>query len=119
VVQRDMMALVPRGVTSLCDDDRTLTSGHGAAVCGTGGSFITSTDPWLPENKIDVVIIDLFATALACKRFGAPRRALKFMTATLTTSPTNTGRRTLPMARTLFWDVFSRDTLGRRTITQT
>jgi adenosylhomocysteine nucleosidase len=64
-----MMALVSRGVTSFCDDDRTLTSGHGAAVCGTGGSFITSTDPWLAENKIDVVDIELFATALACKRF--------------------------------------------------
>lgn len=47
VVQRDMMAmpLAPRGVTPLCDDDRMLTSGHGTAVCGTGDSFVTSTDP--------------------------------------------------------------------------
>jgi adenosylhomocysteine nucleosidase len=47
VVQRDMMAmpLAPRGVTPLCDDDRTLTSGHGNAICGTGAVTASSQQP--------------------------------------------------------------------------
>jgi adenosylhomocysteine nucleosidase len=82
VVQRDMVAmpLAPRGVTPLCDGNRMLTSGHGNAICGTGGSCVTATDPWLTENKIDVVDMELFAIAHVCKRFGVPWRAFKFIT---------------------------------------
>jgi adenosylhomocysteine nucleosidase len=108
VVQRDMMAmpLAPRGVTPLCHDDRLLTSGHGTAVRGTGDSFVTSTDTRLAENKIDVVDMELFAIALACKRLACHGGRSNSLPTTLTTSPTNTGRRTSPMARTcsgMYW----------------
>jgi adenosylhomocysteine nucleosidase len=81
VIQRDMMAmpLAPRGVTPLCENP-ILTSGHGFAVCGTGDSFVTSADPWLAMNKIDVVDMELFAIAHACTRFGVPWRAFKYIT---------------------------------------
>ena len=82
VVQRDMaaMPLAPRGVTPLSDDPPILLSGHGTATCGTGDSFVTSPDPWLIENNVDVVDMELFAIALVCTRFDVPWRAFKFIT---------------------------------------
>lgn len=85
VIQRDMMAmpLAPRGVTPFCDDslkDHVLESGHVGWVCGTGDSFVMSEDPWLTENKVDLVDMELFAIASACKRFGVPWRAFKYVT---------------------------------------
>jgi adenosylhomocysteine nucleosidase len=82
VVQRDMMAmpLAPRGVTPQSDDESLLTSGYGTAVCGTDDSFVTATDPWLIENRIDVVDMELFAIALVCRRYNVPWRSFKFIT---------------------------------------
>jgi adenosylhomocysteine nucleosidase len=115
VVQRDMMAmpLAPRGVTPLCDDDRMLTSGHGTAVCGTGDSFVTSTDPWLAENKIDVVDMELFAIALACKRFGVPWRAFKFITDDADDFAHQHWKANVADGEDLFWDVLNGEILGR------
>jgi adenosylhomocysteine nucleosidase len=102
VVQRDMMAmpLAPRGVTPLCDDCRMLTSDHGTAVCGTGDSFVTSTDHWLTENKIDVVDMELFAIAHVCKRLACHGAGSNSSPTMPTNSPTSTGTRTSPMVRT-------------------
>jgi adenosylhomocysteine nucleosidase len=82
VLQRDMMAmpLAPRGTTPLCDDEPILASGHGSTVCGTGDSFVTSVDPWLISNKVDVVDMELFAIAHVCRRFGVAWRAFKYVT---------------------------------------
>ena len=66
------MPLAPRGVTLLCEDQSILTSGHGFALCGTGDSLVTSSDPWLTLNKIDVVDMELFAIAHVCNRFSVP-----------------------------------------------
>ncbi len=76
VVQRDMMAmpLGPRGRTPFSPELDRLSSGHGSVVCGTGDSFVTSDDPWLTENKIDVVDMELFAIAHVCQRNGVPWR---------------------------------------------
>jgi adenosylhomocysteine nucleosidase len=82
VIQRDMMAmpLAPRGITPYSDEDHALDSGRVGWVCGTGDSFVTTEDPWLTENKVDVVDMELFAIASACKRFGVPWRAFKYVT---------------------------------------
>ena len=82
VLQRDMMAmpLAPRGTTPFCADEPIFASGHGSAVCATGDSFVTSVDPWLISNKVDVVDMELFAIAHVCRRFGVAWRAFKFIT---------------------------------------
>lgn len=82
VVQRDMMAmpLAPRGRTPFSADLDRLTSGHGTVTCGTGDSFVTTTDPWLNENNIDIVDMELFAIAQVCQRHTLPWRAFKFIT---------------------------------------
>ena len=82
VIQRDMIAepLAPRGKTPLSPGPHTLSSGFGTVVCGTGDSFVTSTDPWLVENKVDIVDMELFAMAAVCARFDVPWRAFKFIT---------------------------------------
>lgn len=82
VIQRDMIAepLAPRGKTPLMPPPHTFSSGFGEVVCGTGDSFVTTTDPWLVENKIDIVDMELFAIAAVCARFGVPWRAFKFIT---------------------------------------
>jgi adenosylhomocysteine nucleosidase len=115
VVQRDMMAmpLAPRGVTPLCDDYRILTSGHGTAVCGTGDSFVTSTDHWLTENKIDVVDMELFAIAHVCKRFGVPWRAFKFITDDANEFAHEHWTANVADGEDLFWDALNEQILGR------
>ncbi|HXL13599.1 MAG TPA: 5'-methylthioadenosine nucleosidase [Bradyrhizobium sp.] len=82
VVQRDMMAmpLAPRGHTPFSPDLDRLSSGHGDVVCGTGDSFVTSSDPWLSENNVDIVDMELFAIAHVCARHAIPWRGFKFIT---------------------------------------
>jgi adenosylhomocysteine nucleosidase len=82
VIQRDMIAepLAPRGRTPYSPELDRLSSGHGEVICGTGDSFVTSVDPWLNANGIDIVDMELFAIAHVCERHGIPWRAFKFIT---------------------------------------
>ena len=82
VVQRDMMAmpLVPRGRTPYSSNLDRLSSGFAGVTCGTGDSFVTSDDPWLGENNVDLVDMELFAIAHVCQRHTIPWRAFKFIT---------------------------------------
>lgn len=82
VIQRDMLAipLAARGVTPLSDEPDRYASGHGDARCGTGDSFVTAADPWLVEQGVDVVDMELFAIAHTCHRYGVSWRAFKFIT---------------------------------------
>ena len=81
VVQRDMMAmpLSPRGQTPFSSGLDRLSSGHGNVTCGTGDSFVTSSDSWLNENGVDIVDMELFAIAHVCQRHSIPWRAFKFI----------------------------------------
>lgn len=115
VIQRDMMAmpLAPRGVTPLSDEDSVLTSGHGTAVCGTGDSFVTASDPWLTENRVDVVDMELFAIARVCKHFGVAWRAFKFITDGADDTAHDDWTANVAGGEDLFWDMLRRDVLGR------
>jgi adenosylhomocysteine nucleosidase len=81
VVQRDMMAtpLVPRGRTPYSSNLDKLSSGFAGVTCGTGDNFVASGDPWLAENHVDVVDMELFAIAHVCQRHTIPWRAFKFV----------------------------------------
>jgi adenosylhomocysteine nucleosidase len=82
VVQRDMNAepLAPRGTTPYATELDRLSSGHGDVICGTGDSFVTSSDPWLTANGVDIVDMELFALASVCRHQSIPWRAFKFIT---------------------------------------
>lgn len=82
VVQRDMIAepLAPRGRTPFAPELDRLSSSQAGVVCGTGDSFVTTTDSWLVENRIDIVDMELFAIAHVCQRHRVPWRAFKFIT---------------------------------------
>ncbi|EJN09747.1 5'-methylthioadenosine nucleosidase [Herbaspirillum sp. YR522] len=85
VLQRDMLAmpLAERGVTPLmspAEQPARLDSGYPGVVCGTGDSFVSSADEWLLEQGVDLVDMELFAIARACRHFGVPWRAFKFIT---------------------------------------
>ncbi len=81
VVQRDMLAmpLAPRGRTPYSTELDRLSSGFGAVTCGTGDSLVTAGDPWLEQNHVDVVDMELFAIAHVCQRHSIPWRAFKFV----------------------------------------
>jgi len=81
VVQRDMMAmpLAPRGRTPYSTELDRLSSGHGTITCGTGDNLVIADDPWLDENKVDIVDMELFAIAHVCQRHSIPWRAFKFV----------------------------------------
>jgi len=82
VLQRDMstVPLAPRGVTPLSSDAPVLKSGVAGVTCGTGDSFVTAADPWLVENGVDIVDMELFAMAFVCERHGVTWRSFKFIT---------------------------------------
>ena len=80
VVERDMMAepLAPRGTVPLSTQEPLLKSDFGTARCATGDSFVTAKDPWLIENSIDLVDMELFAIAKVAAHYGVKWRAIKF-----------------------------------------
>jgi adenosylhomocysteine nucleosidase len=82
VIQRDMLAmpLAARGETPFDPSPGTLTSGHSGVVCATGDNFVTAPDPWLMGQGVDIVDMELFAIAHACRRYGVPWRSFKFIT---------------------------------------
>ena len=82
VFQRDFDAepLSPKGKVPFDNKPEVLTSSFGEYSCGTGDTFVRSKDPWLVDNQIDVVDMELFAIAHACYSKGLPWRSLKFIT---------------------------------------
>ena len=107
VVQRDMltMPLEPRGQTPMSSDPVRFESGHGTAICGTGDSFVTFVDPWLLENNIDVVDMELFAIAHVCYRQQLPWRAFKFITDDADDNAAEHWQDNIANGEELFWEV--------------
>lgn len=115
VIQRDMaaMPLAPRGRTPFSPELDRLSSGHGSVVCGTGDSFVTSVDPWLVENSIDIVDMELFAIAHVCERHSVPWRSFKFITDDADDNAANHWQENLANGEELFWDVLKQKILDR------
>ena len=82
VIQRDMQTepLAPRGVTPFSAASARIESGCSGIVCASGDSFVTAPDPWLVAQGVDVVDMELFAVAEACRRQGVAWRGYKFVT---------------------------------------
>ena len=110
VVQRDMMAmpLAPRGRTPFSPELDRLTSGQAGVVCGTGDSFVTTSDPWLVENEIDIVDMELFAIAHVCQRHDQPWRAFKFITDDANDLAHQDWTANVRDGENLFWDALER-----------
>ena len=51
----------------------------GTVRCATGDSFVTQVDPWLTENLVDLVDMELFALAKVCNFYGVTWRSLKYV----------------------------------------
>jgi adenosylhomocysteine nucleosidase len=113
VVQRDMMAmpLAPRGVTPLSDEPPILPSGFGTVVCGTGDSFGTAADPWLADNKVGVVDMELFAIARVCAHYGVPWRAFMFITDGADDNAADHWSANVASGEALFWGALRRQVL--------
>ena len=107
VIQRDMaaMPLAPRGRTPFSPELDKLSSGSGNVVCGTGDSFVTAIDPWLVENNVDIVDMELFAIAHVCQRHGVPWRAFKFITDAADENAADHWNENVAGGEDLFWDV--------------
>lgn len=116
VVQRDMLAmpLAPRGRTPFAADLDRFSSGYGSVVCGTGDSFVMAPDPWLTENNIDIVDMELYAIAHVCHHHGVPWRAFKFITDDADDNAADHWQENLADGEELFWDVLKRQILERR-----
>lgn len=82
VLQRDMIAepLAPRGRTPFDDTPHILHSSFAGVRCATGDSFVMSTEPWLVEQNVSIVDMELFALALVCHRRNIPWRSFKYIT---------------------------------------
>ena len=82
VIQRDMIAMpfAPRGATPFDSAAPQLSNGGPGLRCATGDSFLTRPDPWLMEQQVDLVDMELFAVARACQSAHVPWRSFKFIT---------------------------------------
>jgi adenosylhomocysteine nucleosidase len=82
VVQRDMIAepLAPRGQAPFCTRPYEYFSKSGEFSCGTGDSFVTSQDPWLVEQDITVVDMELFAIAAVAHEHQIEWLSYKYVT---------------------------------------
>jgi adenosylhomocysteine nucleosidase len=82
VIQRDMMTepLAPRGRVPFCPHPHEYFSDSGTYSCGTGDSFVTQQDPWLVEQNIDVVDMELYAIAAVAHAHGLPWISYKYVT---------------------------------------
>jgi adenosylhomocysteine nucleosidase len=81
VIQRDMNAepLSPRGNTPFCIRPQEYLS-TGQYICGTGDSFVTARDPWLHNQNVDVVDMELFAIASVAHQHNIPWQSFKYIT---------------------------------------
>lgn len=82
VVQRDIMAepLSPRGRVPFCSRPHEYFSKTGEFSCGSGDSFVTSHDPWLEQQEIAVVDMELFAIAAVAHECKIDWVSYKFVT---------------------------------------
>ena len=82
VIQRDMQTepLAPRGQTPFSTRPQEYWSLSGVHVCGSGDSFVTTYDPWLHTQKVDVVDMELFAIATVAHQFNVPWQSFKYIT---------------------------------------
>ena len=94
VIQRDMIAepLIPRGQTPFCSHPHEYFSEsfpdsfsqsafeEVRHVCGTGDSFVNASDPWLLDQGIDVVDMELFAIARVAHQKNIPWQSFKYIT---------------------------------------
>lgn len=115
VLQRDMIAepLIPRGRTPFHEGHHIITSGYQGVSCGTGDSFVTSVDPWLIENKVDVVDMELFAIAAVCARHNVPWRAFKYITDDANEHAADHWQSNVADGQDLFWASLRREGLLR------
>lgn len=81
VIEHDMKAepLSPRGVTPFDNAASIFTSDIGDIRCATGDSFVTEIDPWLLENNVSIVDMELFAIAKICEHYNIPWRSMKYI----------------------------------------
>ena len=81
VIQRDMDAepLAPRGSTPFCNRPQEYVS-TGQFICGSGDSFVTTYDPWLHSQGVDVVDMELFAIAAIAHDHQIPWQSFKYIT---------------------------------------
>lgn len=82
VVQRDMIAepLAPRGHVPFCERPHEYFSVKGTHTCGTGDSFVTTKDPWLRDQGIHVVDMELYAIAAVAHAHDLPWLSYKYVT---------------------------------------
>lgn len=106
------MPLAPRGRTPFSPEIDRLSSGYDGVTCGTGDSFVTSVDPWLVENNIDIVDMELFAIAHVCQRHSLPWRAFKFITDDADDNAADHWNENVANGEDLFWNAMTTRILG-------
>ena len=81
VIEHDMSAepLAIRGSTPFDSTSAVLSSDMGTVRCATGDSFVTQVDPWLTENSVELVDMELFAIAKVCHFYSVTWRSLKYV----------------------------------------
>ena len=80
VIERDFLAmpLSERGTVPFDDSKNEFILSHQGLKVATGDSFVSENDPWLNQQKIDLVDMELFAIAKVSNKLGVSCKAIKY-----------------------------------------
>jgi adenosylhomocysteine nucleosidase len=106
VVQRDMIAepLAPRGTVPFSKKPNSHSSILEGHLCGTGDSFVTEQDPWLIQNRIDVVDMELFAIASVAHEHQVDWISYKFISDEANEASGKEWSKQVNQGQQLFWE---------------
>lgn len=84
LIQRDMLAMpqAPRGVTPFEDsyEAHTISMNTGTDITlGTGDSFVMEPDPWFDYASVDLVDMEGYAIAKACRKMNKNFKCVKYV----------------------------------------
>ena len=81
VIERDMLAmpLSKRGTTPFEEINMYMSINSKGVRCGTGDSFVHSSDPWFLSEGVDIVDMELYAIAKSCYKFNVPWLSYKYV----------------------------------------
>jgi adenosylhomocysteine nucleosidase len=92
----------PRGDVPFSTQPNAYFSNSGTYTCGTGDSFVQNNDPWLAQQGVDIVDMELFAIAKVACAFNISWSAYKFISDEANANSVNDWQSQINLGQTQF-----------------
>lgn len=120
VIERDFLAmpLAARGSVPFDHSKNEFILNDKGLKVATGDSFVTESDSWLNQQKVDLVDMELFAIAKVSNKLGVPCMAIKYGSDLANSEASIDWEKSLDIARSLLSEKirYSLDLVGKTNI---